>query len=153
MQRFLIYLFLQTLYMFQAVPAPMVRGTNLDLFISTDALHVSGGSSTHHQGHISWFISTDALHVSGGSSTHHEGHISWFLYFYRRSTCFRRFFRPSSGAHILIYSFLQTLYMFQAVPPLAAVLVDNTWSCMYSYVSMMMGGGTAWKMYSVCRSK
>jgi hypothetical protein len=24
----------------------------LDLFISTDALHVSGGSSTHHQEHI-----------------------------------------------------------------------------------------------------
>ena len=27
--------------------------TCLDLFISTDALHVSGGSSTHHQEHIS----------------------------------------------------------------------------------------------------
>ena len=26
--------------------------TFLDLFISTDALHVSGGSSTHHQEHI-----------------------------------------------------------------------------------------------------
>ena len=26
-------------------------GTYLDLFISTDALHVSGGSSAHHQEH------------------------------------------------------------------------------------------------------
>jgi hypothetical protein len=26
--------------------------TFLDLFISTDALHVSGGSSAHHQEHI-----------------------------------------------------------------------------------------------------
>jgi len=27
MQRFLIYLFLQTLYMFQAVPPPIIRST------------------------------------------------------------------------------------------------------------------------------
>jgi len=29
------------------------------------------------------------------------------------------------------------------------ILVDNTWSCVYSYVFLMMGGGTAWNMYSV----
>jgi hypothetical protein len=80
--------------------------------------------------------------------------------------------------YLFIYLFLQTLYMFQAVPPpiirskqvyiqlqilstvtaasgyhgrngtppgsqLAAVLVDNTSSCMYSYVLLMMGGETA----------
>jgi hypothetical protein len=28
-----------------------------------------------------------------------------FIYFYRRSTCFRRFLRPSSGAHNCTYSF------------------------------------------------
>jgi hypothetical protein len=28
-----------------------------------------------------------------------------FIYFYRRSTCFRRFLRPSSGAHKCTYSF------------------------------------------------
>jgi len=28
-----------------------------------------------------------------------------FIYFYRRSTCFRRFLRPSSGAHNCIYIF------------------------------------------------
>jgi len=27
MQRFLIYLFLQTIYMFQAVPSPIIRST------------------------------------------------------------------------------------------------------------------------------
>ena len=31
--------------------------------------------------------------------------VSWFIYFYRRSTCFRRFFHPSSGAHNCTYSF------------------------------------------------
>ena len=36
---------------------------------------------------------------------------------------------------------------------IAAVLVDNTWSCMYSYVLLMMGGGTAWNKYSVCTNK
>jgi len=28
-----------------------------------------------------------------------------FIYFYRRCTCFRRFLRPSSGAHNCTYSF------------------------------------------------
>jgi len=31
--------------------------------------------------------------------------VSLFIYFYRRSTCFRRFLRPSSGAHNFTYSF------------------------------------------------
>ena len=31
--------------------------------------------------------------------------VSWFIYFYRRSTCFRRFLRPSSGTHNCTYSF------------------------------------------------
>ena len=36
--------------------------TFLDLFISTDALRVSGGSSAHHQEHI-------AVHTASGMST------------------------------------------------------------------------------------
>ena len=32
-------------------------------------------------------------------------YVSWFFYFYRRSTCFTRFLRPSSGAHNCTYSF------------------------------------------------
>jgi len=31
--------------------------------------------------------------------------VSWFIYFYRCSTCFRRFLHPSSGAHKCTYSF------------------------------------------------
>jgi len=31
--------------------------------------------------------------------------VSWFIYFYRRSTGFRRFLRSSSGAHNSTYSF------------------------------------------------
>jgi len=71
--------------------------------------------------------------------------------------------------------FIKTLYIVQAVPPpiirstklyrqlqvlststaascyheftvAAAVVVDNTWSCLYSCVLLMMGGGTAWNM-------
>jgi hypothetical protein len=84
--------------------------------------------------------------------------VSW-IYIYRRSTCFRRFLRPSSGAHNCTYSFrncqpILLLAEMALVPSLlAAVLVDNTWSCMYSYVLLMMDGGTAWNMYSVCRNK
>ena len=31
--------------------------------------------------------------------------VSWFVYFYRRSTCFRRFLRPSSGTQNCTYNF------------------------------------------------
>jgi len=36
---------------------------------------------------------------------------------------------------------------------LAAVSVDSTWSCMYSCVHLMMGGGTAWNTYSNHKNK
>ena len=74
--------------------------TFLDLFISTDAVHVSGGSYTHHQEH-------KTVHTASG---------------------------------------IVNQYCCWLQP--AAVLVDNTWSCMYSYVLLMMGGGTAWNMQS-----
>jgi len=32
-------------------------------------------------------------------------YVSWFIYFYRHSTCFRRFLHPSSGAQNCTYSF------------------------------------------------
>ena len=35
--------------------------TLLDLFISTDALHVSGGSSAHHQEHITVHTASDIV--------------------------------------------------------------------------------------------
>ena len=81
-----------------------------------------------------------------------------FIYFYRCSTGFRRFLRPSSGAHNCTYSFRYsqpTLLLTATMDEMeqnsissmtAAVLVDNTWSCMYSCVLLMMGEGTAWNM-------
>ena len=58
-------------------------------------------------------------------SVHHEYisklqpkscNVSWFIYFYRCSTCFRRFLRPSSGAQNCTYSFTY----FQPILLLAA---------------------------------
>ena len=62
-----------------------------------------------------------------------------FIYFYRRSTCFRRFLRPSSGAHNRTYSFwycqpivllaaaVEEMALVPSPPPQqGAVLVDNT---------------------------
>jgi len=87
--------------MFQAVPLPIIRSTNLyiqrqvlsnqycSLLLSWMRwnLRVSGGSSAHHQAHktvhtasgivkpivlLSWMRWN--LHVSGGSSAHHQVH-------------------------------------------------------------------------------
>jgi hypothetical protein len=72
--------------------------------------------------------------------------------FYKASSCFRRFLRPSSGAQHCTYSvrYCQTStaaccchgwdsgrqqYWF-----------DNTRRCMHSAALLMMGGGTAWNM-------
>ena len=46
--------------------------------------------------------------------------VSWFIYFYGRSTCFRRFLRPSSGAHNCTYIFRYC----QPILPLAAIVDD-----------------------------
>ena len=48
--------------------------------------------------------------------------------------------------------FYKLLYMFQVVLVAGAACsrqqyrFDNTWRCMYSFVLLMMGGGTAWNM-------
>ena len=47
--------------------------------------------------------------------------VSWFIHFYRRSTCFGRFLRPSSGAKNCTYSFRYC----QPILLLAAI-VDET---------------------------
>jgi hypothetical protein len=60
--------------------------------------------------------------------------LDLFIYFYRRSVCFRRFLRPSSGAHNCTYSFryCQPILLLAAtvdemeLMQLAAELVDNT---------------------------
>ena len=93
-----IYLFLQTLYMFQAVPPPIIRSTQLYIHLFYVArfycsmfrlmyksLHPASMYQrklqlriTANKMHrfLNLFIFTDALHVSGGSSAHHQDHTT-----------------------------------------------------------------------------
>jgi hypothetical protein len=48
MQRFLIYLFLQTLYMFQAIPPPIIRSTQL--YVQLQVLSTNTAASCYHGG-------------------------------------------------------------------------------------------------------
>ena len=82
-------------------------------------------------------------------------------------TCIRRFLRPSSGAQNCIYSigyFAKPLLLpatvveemkLLAVPFLprqwqvAAQVWQRTRCCIYSFELLMMGGGTAWYIYSI----
>ena len=73
----------------------------LDLFISTDALHVSDGFSAHHQEHIT-------VHTASGIvNQYYCLLLSW--------TRFQ--ITTNKMQHFLICLFLQTLYMFQTIPP------------------------------------
>ena len=87
--------------------------TFLYLFISIDALHVSGGSSAQHQEHIT-------VHTASGIVNQY---CCWLVSWMRWNGV------PSHPQH-----------------QQAAVLFDNTWSWMYGYVLLMLGGGTAWNM-------
>ena len=80
------------------------------------------------------YISTDALHVSGGSSANHQEYITVYT---------------ASGIVNQYCCLLLSWIRSHPRQQQAAVLVDNTWSCMYSYVLLMMGGWTAWNMQSV----
>jgi len=152
----------QMLYMFQAVPPPIIRSTKNCAYSfrycqpvlllaasvdemersSTDALHVSGGSSAYHQEHKKLYIqlqvlstsiaasvdemersSTDALHVSGGSSAYHQEH--------KNCTYSFKYCQPI----LLLTASVdemerQMLYMFQAVPP---PIIRSTKNCTYSF--------------------
>jgi hypothetical protein len=62
------------------------------------------------------FIFTEALHVSGGSSAHHQKHLT----VHTASVVVNQYccsLLPWKRWH-LIYILLQKLYMLQAVPPL-----------------------------------
>jgi hypothetical protein len=168
------------------------------------ALHVSGGSSAHHQEH-------KTVHTASGTvepillpaAIVNEMELRYFyklLYTFQavpppiiRSTklhvrrqvlsnqycClllswirwnrvpshprFRRFLRPSSGAQNCIYGvrYFQTntaACCYRGWDGTEFHLIhdssrqqywfDNTWRCMYSFVLLMMGGGTVWNMQS-----
>ena len=86
--------------------------------------------------------------------------VSGYIYFYKCCTCFRRFLRPSSGAQNCTYSFsyCQPILLLAAsvgemelssISSTIAANNNNGWqylNCIYSFVFLMMGGGTAWNM-------
>ena len=93
------------------------------IFICPCILNIIPNYNQQDATFLDLFISTDALYFPGGSSAYHQEHIT---------------------AHAVPSHSRQQQ---------AAVLVDNTWRYMYSYVLLMMGGGAAWNMQSVCTNK
>jgi len=66
----------------------------------------------------------------------------------RRSSCFRRGFRPSSGAQNSTYSvrYLSDRYCFLLLTATSSIVLTNTWRCMCSFELLMMDGKTVWNM-------
>ena len=70
------------------------------------------------------------------------------IYYYKCSTCFRRFLRPSSGAQNCIHSIVS----WNCISNSLTIAVrsrkssTNTRCCVYSFELLMKGGGTAWNM-------
>ena len=67
-----------------------------------------------------------------------------------RSTCFRRFFRPSSGAQNCTYSvrYLSDRYChlpLACLPAGSSIGLTNTWNCMCNFEFLMMDGKTRLK--------
>ena len=78
------------------------------------------------------------------------------IYYYKCSTCFRLFHRPSSGAQNCIHSigYLSSFFCFLPLSCSNSLMIavrsrkssTNTRCCLYSFELLMMGGGTAWNM-------
>ena len=66
----------------------------------------------------------------------------------RHSTCFRRYFRPSSGAQNCIYSVrhLSNHYCYLLLTAGSSNGLTNAWRCMSSFELLMMDGNTVWNM-------
>ena len=64
--------------------------------------------------------------------------VSWFIYFYRRSTCFRRFLRPSSGAHNCTYScrYCQPILLFAAIVDEISSIIAASSSTGWQYLKL-----------------
>jgi hypothetical protein len=88
------------------------------------------------------------------------------VYYYKCSTCFRRFLRPSSGAQNCTHNIGYFLSL-SCFLPLSWVSWNNsltiavrnrkrstnTRCCVYSFELLMMGGGTVWNMLSIYSNK
>jgi len=71
------------------------------------------------------------------------------IYYYKCSTCFRRFLRPSSGVLNCIHSIGWVGTRGSNSPTIAVrsrKSSTNTRCCVYSFELLMMGGETAWNM-------
>jgi len=116
MQRYTVYCLWKLLYMFRAVPPSIIRRAynciysiwylshrycylpltlHSSLYPET-ALHVSGGTSTHHQERIQLYLQhlvfvTPLLLPAAN--------VTQFIVSGNCSTCFRWYLHPSSGAH------------------------------------------------------
>ena len=67
----------------------------------------------------------------------------------RRSTCFRWFFRPSSGAQNCIYSVRPIVLpaaSLTGLPAGSGIGLSATWRCMCSFELLMMDGKHVWNM-------
>jgi hypothetical protein len=59
-----------------------------------------------HMWHHTWYSDNSlGMCVCNSKLQQTRCNVFWFIYFYRRCTCFRRFLRPSSGAHNCTDSF------------------------------------------------
>ena len=87
------------------------------------------------------------------STTNNMQSFSNLFIFVRRSTCFRRFFRPSSGAQNCTYSVrhLSDRYCYLLLAAGSSNGLTNAWCCMCSFVLLTMAGKTVWNMQSVLR--
>jgi len=65
----------------------------------------------------------------------------------RRSTCFRRFFRPSSGVQNCVYvRYLWDQDCYLLLVAGSSNGLTSTWRCMCSFELLMMDGKTVWNM-------
>ena len=73
---------------------------------------------------------------------------SWLILI---NNCFRRFFRPSSGAKNCTYSvrYLSDHYCYLLLAAGSSNGLTNTWRCMCSFELLMTDAKTVWNMQSV----
>ena len=75
------------------------------------------------------------------------------LYCCQCSTCFRRFLCPSSGAQNRTHSSWYMPSLLLLLLAAATASLTYTRCCVYGFELLMMGGETAWNMYSIDSNK
>ena len=100
--------------------------------------HTTGGKKSDWES-LRYLMSYICQHNSKLRPT--RWNVSWFIYFYRRSTCFRLFLRPSSGANNCTYSFKYC----QPILLLAAIVDEMELQGVQSHLSdaLHVSGGSS----------